>query len=797
MPFGTITTDALALRLAQRLQARGVEIDDVEAFAAEFSPDLTAWMGGEGAVPADLSQKVTTAAAAWNTDAMQRLEWWTGTIDGGPNGDGEYPMTNAAGVTSLFPSLAKVLDSTSKGNAGWSAKTMVEADGPTRAVVRIVDWVGGAGSKPSTGYIGADGALVGTAAAAYDFFGPLSTALTALKSGAETARTGAETARSGAEGAAASISFIYEINSTRYWYGKPVVSASEDPDNKGAWVVTNDGYAYAKWAIRTKTANGLTFSKNEGDGFYELSLGSAEGVIPLGSAGAAIDTSALRYFAGGRVLWGAGVDPDERAPLFVNEHGYTFGKFNFIAGSGVSITFDGASMATTFSVAPVPNPDVLLVGNNGAVIDPTGLRYFAGFRVTWAAGVDANDRAPIFVTEDGTIWGKFKIVGGPGIDVTFDGSTMTTKIASQTGALADNPLDTANYLFATKTVAGKLQIMRWSKLLGAASQATFVGNNLNPRLSYDGSKLLYSSDRDGGRDIYFQALAGGTEYPAMGFRRITPLGDSMTAGGMADLVAAYFGIPLSTPSSGPGGGIGSQKADQIAGRADAIPLTCSVASNTISAGVNVLTAINIMIMSRASDAEGTVRSLKASIGGVTGVLTSTQSATPVAGSIMYDATNHYVYSFTPDGGQALPAAMPAGSALRINLEDRDHDFLMLWVGRNNVGIPGWQAEVKAKIAAILARQQNLVGRFMLIGVTNAVNEPSGSTNYNEIVAFNAELATLYPDRVWDPRPTFNAGTADDTPAPALRADLIHYNGGAGRTAFANGAIAFIQSKGLL
>lgn len=190
-----ITTDTVALRLAQRLVAHGVEIDDVEAFAADFAPDLVDWVGGEEAVPVALASKVTSTATAWNTDVMQRLDWWTGPADGGPNGDGLYPMTNAAGVVTMFPSLAKMLDSTAKGNPGWSPRPVIEADGATRAVLRIADWVGGEGAKPATGYVGAGGVLVGSAAAATDVFGGVSAALGALKTGAETAKFGAEAAR--------------------------------------------------------------------------------------------------------------------------------------------------------------------------------------------------------------------------------------------------------------------------------------------------------------------------------------------------------------------------------------------------------------------------------------------------------------------------------------------------------------------------------------------------------------------------------------------------------------------------
>lgn len=186
-----ITTEAVAARLAARLAEFGVELTDADGFAAAFAADLADWVGGAEAVPVALANKVSSTATAWNTDVMQRLDWWTGPADGGPNGDGMYPMVNAAGVETMFPSLAKLIDQTQKGNAGWTAKTKIEPDGATRAVVRILDWVGGEGTKPATGYIAEDGSLVGTAAAAYDVFGALSATLTTLKNDSQAARDAA------------------------------------------------------------------------------------------------------------------------------------------------------------------------------------------------------------------------------------------------------------------------------------------------------------------------------------------------------------------------------------------------------------------------------------------------------------------------------------------------------------------------------------------------------------------------------------------------------------------------------
>lgn len=186
-----ITTGTVAERLAARLRAAGVDMTDEQAaaFATAFAGDLEEWTGGAEAVPVALANKVTSTATAWNQKITQEIDWLTGEVDGGPNGDGEYPATNAAGVTFMLPCPAKLAESMAKGNAGWTAKWVIEEDGPTRAVVRVLDWVGGEGAKPAIGYVAEDSSIVGTAAAAKDVYGAIGSALTGLKTDAEAARS--------------------------------------------------------------------------------------------------------------------------------------------------------------------------------------------------------------------------------------------------------------------------------------------------------------------------------------------------------------------------------------------------------------------------------------------------------------------------------------------------------------------------------------------------------------------------------------------------------------------------------
>lgn len=283
---------------------------------------------------------------------------------------------------------------------------------------------------------------------------------------------------------------------------------------------------------------------------------------------------------------------------------------------------------------------------------------------------------------------------------------------------------------------------------------------------------------------------------------LLPLGDSLTAAGYSDLVSANLGLPLITPSSvsndgtsgTAGGGIGSQTADQIAARFGALPLTCRVSGDTLSVGPNTLTSISVALLSRASDASGGIRTLRATMQTLAGaVITGTlRGALTGGGEITYSAQD-YRYAFTPDDGQTL-GAMPTTVWLRIDPEGRDKALLLLWIGRNNVGTVGWEAEVKTRIAACARQHKPASKRFVVIGVTNSTSEPSGSANHTAIVALNAELAALYPDNFLDIRPFYNAGEATDIPAAANTSDGVHYNS-TGKAVIAAAVTGFIQGKG--
>lgn len=128
----TLTTAGVAEQIVATLVSQGVVLDDEAVAATEIAGHLTDWLGGQDAVPADLSLKLNGAIGNINADQLQRIDWWTGPANGGPNSDGLYPMTNAAGVTTMFPSLAKIFE------------TVGTVDGDPAAVIAEVEGLVGA-----------------------------------------------------------------------------------------------------------------------------------------------------------------------------------------------------------------------------------------------------------------------------------------------------------------------------------------------------------------------------------------------------------------------------------------------------------------------------------------------------------------------------------------------------------------------------------------------------------------------------------------------------------------------------
>jgi hypothetical protein len=117
----SLTTTQFANDYTNALVAQGVVLSNATAFKATFAAQLTDWLGGGDAIPADLAYRLTEALNRVNAETASRLDWLTGTPTGGPNGDGYFVATAPDGSTFLFPCLARTLQVTAKGDPGGVA----------------------------------------------------------------------------------------------------------------------------------------------------------------------------------------------------------------------------------------------------------------------------------------------------------------------------------------------------------------------------------------------------------------------------------------------------------------------------------------------------------------------------------------------------------------------------------------------------------------------------------------------------------------------------------------------------
>ncbi|QDC38697.1 hypothetical protein [Sphingobium fuliginis] len=88
--------------MSRTLEQLDTDLSTLEATVdAELSPSR-----------AELTNKMSELLDAWNSREAQFREWMTGTINGGPNGDGYYPLSDSTGFTQLAACPAKLRDIT-------------------------------------------------------------------------------------------------------------------------------------------------------------------------------------------------------------------------------------------------------------------------------------------------------------------------------------------------------------------------------------------------------------------------------------------------------------------------------------------------------------------------------------------------------------------------------------------------------------------------------------------------------------------------------------------------------------
>lgn len=109
------------------------------------------------------------------------------------------------------------------------------------------------------------------------------------------------------------------------------------------------------------------------------------------------------------------------------------------------------------------------------------------------------------------------------------------------------------------------------------------------------------------------------------------------------------------------------------------------------------------------------------------------------------------------------------------------EFTVIWAGRNNYRGPDW---VKTHIAEMVAALDH--DNYLIVGITNSVEEPRGGERLKIIDTLNAELKAAYGVRFVDVRPLLVAAYdktrpqdvtdhENDVVPASLRSDKLHLN----------------------
>lgn len=284
----------------------------------------------------------------------------------------------------------------------------------------------------------------------------------------------------------------------------------------------------------------------------------------------------------------------------------------------------------------------------------------------------------------------------------------------------------------------------------------------------------------------YQPLTGGPVGPVWPSARLTFFGDSLTAaaGGISDVGTALGISTVNRASSG-------YASLDIAVRQGGAVLAVTVNGGTIPASG----AVEVTVTPATGFSAYVNGWYTGTLAGVPGVLERSVS------------TGQWTFTRSASGSAtACPPGTPFVSAWAL---DAENDVQCLWMGRNDVGRPGW-SNIPALLDACISRMRPLHKRFVVVSVTNGQTEGIGSGNYNAIVAHNEYLAEKYGERYYDLRSDFIqngldvagisptsddlAAIAADKPPPSLMYDNVHptsvgYN--VQRTLFAN----WLTSKG--
>ncbi|WP_252149979.1 hypothetical protein [Acinetobacter cumulans] len=277
-----------------------------------------------------------------------------------------------------------------------------------------------------------------------------------------------------------------------------------------------------------------------------------------------------------------------------------------------------------------------------------------------------------------------------------------------------------------------------------------------------------------------QSYFNNFDYTSIGLlpnKNIVMWGDSMTQNGTSSALAA-----LMTDRSVIGRGIGGQNSKQIAIRAGAIPITVTLAGNTIpaSGGVAVTDSNAFGILTQGGSHYGTVI---VKIAGVRGTITTNSSG---------------AWTFTRStAGEAVTtveneiAVIDGDTAFVPNPEQYRNHTVIIWAGRNwSWGGRAEIVQVRDEILAIVKHLTSKNKRYLVISPCNANGEGIGTERYQLMNDLNAELKLTFGDRYVNIRDSIvkhslvdlgitptaqdSIDIANDVPPSSIRSDGVHF-----------------------
>jgi hypothetical protein len=439
--------------------------------AAAFTTQLTGLVDEWDAyTPAQLAASVNSFVTNQRVWQKELRDWWGGTVNGGPNGDGLYPFTSDLGVTALAPCPALVQNPV-LGPAGQASNAAVIAQTAANTALAAAAGINANTTliAQNVGYAQANaGAAAGSASSA----AAANTSAWTAKAGADSAKSGADTANTNAQAArvAAQANAIAAAGSassaatanTSTWTAK----ASVDAANASAWTAkaaaetANTNAFVAKigadtantsaWLARTgaasSEANALT-SRNTTLTYVTQAQGNA--VIAVGNAVAAAassNTATTRAIAAETAQAGAETALAQ-ARTYANvaliaaanaaaSVGFNIADYQLRSEKGAA---NGYASLDTNGKVPIAQLDTVVLGGlkymgtwNASTNSPTipaaaisnkGQYYKVGTAGTTNVGGYTDWQIGDWVLSDGTIWDK------------IDNTDQVQSVAGRTGTI--------------------------------------------------------------------------------------------------------------------------------------------------------------------------------------------------------------------------------------------------------------------------------------------------------------------------------------------------------------------------